>query len=146
MVSFSKTMSACFREASVVALNCHLPEQRLIRKPPTSFPNQTATQASSQVVYYSERLHPLEYPSLIKLLVEENSRMTETLVCTRAFFWWKRLVATSQSSASIRRDNEEKDKITKDRFGTGALVVSVFCCVTFFVRNDSPRAGDAQND
>jgi hypothetical protein len=117
MVAYSKTISACFREASVVASNCHMPGQRLIRKPPTPFPDHAASQASSQVVFYSERLHPIEYPNLVHLLKMENTRMEAELVSTRAFLWWKRLVAINRSAATIDRDLAEKDKITKDRFG-----------------------------
>jgi hypothetical protein len=129
MLAYSKTIAACFREASVVASNCHMPGQRLARKPPTPFPDHAATQASSQVVYYSERLHPLEYPNLAKLLVVENERMEDELVCTRAFFWWKRLVATSHSVETIHRELEEKDKITKDRFGIGCMHYILLRCV-----------------
>jgi hypothetical protein len=118
MFAYSKTIAACFREAAVVASNCHMPGQRLTRKPPTPFPDHAASQASSQVVYYSERLHPLEYPSLVKLLVAENAQMEDELVCARAFYWWKRMVATSHSVETIHRESAEKDKITKERFGT----------------------------
>jgi hypothetical protein len=78
-------------------------------------------------VYYSERLHPLEYPKLLKLLLLENARMEEELVCTRSFYWWKRQVSTNRSAAIIQRELQEKDKITKDRFGT--LCVFLFCFV-----------------
>jgi hypothetical protein len=94
-----------------------MPGQRLIRKPPTPFPDHAASQASSQVVFYSERLHPIEYPNLVHLLKMENTRMEAELVSTRAFLWWKRLVAINRSAATIDRDLAEKDKITKDRFG-----------------------------
>ncbi len=123
--AYSKTIAACFREAAVVASNCHMPAQRLARKPPTPFPDHVATQSSSQVVYYSERLHPLEYPNLVKLLLVENARMEDELICTRAFFWWKRKVATSQSVTTIQRESEEKDRITNDRFGKSSALIFV---------------------
>jgi len=55
---------------------------------------------------------------LVKLLVAENARMENELVCARAFYWWKRMVATSHSVETIYRESAEKDKITKERFGT----------------------------
>jgi hypothetical protein len=125
MFAYSKTIAACFREAAVVASNCHIPGQRLARKPPTPFPEHAASQASSQVVYYSERLHPLEYPNLIKLLVAENASMEDELVCVRAFYWWKRMVASSHSVETIYRESAEKDKITKERFGTCHLFLMI---------------------
>jgi hypothetical protein len=76
-------------------------------------------------VYYSERLHPLEYPNLVKLLLVENARMEDELICTRAFFWWKRKVATSQSVTTIQRESEEKDRITNDRFGKSSALIFV---------------------